>query len=97
MWEKGDWFGKALTVLLIALIITLIGAVIYGTVDTRITEKQEMERYNKGICPVCGEEFRFVEAVESNTQITYVLLCENCGNIATIGEKQWDKTNSPTP
>ena len=41
--------------------------------------KAMIERYNDGICTICGGEYEFAGGTRTNSSKTYYYTCEDCG------------------
>ena len=42
------------------------------------------ERYNDGICTICGGEYEFAGGTRTNSSKTYYYTCENCGHTIEV-------------
>lgn len=48
--------------------------------------KAMTERYNNGICTVCGGDYEFSGATRSNTSQYYFYTCEDCGHTIEVNK-----------
>lgn len=42
------------------------------------------ERYNDGICTICGGEYEFAGGTRTNSSKTYYYTCEDCGHTIEV-------------
>ena len=46
--------------------------------------KAMIERYNDGICTICGGEYEFAGSTRTNSSKTYYYTCEDCGHTIEV-------------
>ncbi len=75
--------GKELTIIIICLLIVIIMLYACG-------EAIENNEWNDGHCPVCGSEWRYVEAVGHRYSTAYIYVCDKCNtHIEVHNEPNW--------
>ena len=78
---KEDSKDEILVVSIILLMILfLVFIIVKSAVDTKNKATNIETAFNNGICPDCGNNYKFLQAVgHSNDKTGYIYICEECG------------------
>ena len=72
------WFiGCLITALLIVVAVILL---MFG-----VKRAAEL-KYNNGICPVCGGQYVYSQAVGHRSRTGYIYICDECGHLIELDQ-----------
>lgn len=82
--------GKELVIIILCLLVVILMLFACGTA---IEDKE----WNDGHCPVCGSEWRYVEAVGHRYTTSYIYVCDKCNtHIEVSNEPNWAEVGITT-
>ena len=73
MYRGNDTLGFKVTAILVGILILLI--IINSIISA--------DKFNNGVCRVCGGRYEFKNAVGHRYTTEYVYVCKQCGNLIT--------------
>lgn len=82
---KRPWYESDIAIGLFGVLFTIvvIGLIIFGL--AKLEYKDDMHKWNDGICTVCGGEYEYEQAVGHKSRTTYIYRCEQCGHMIEVG------------
>lgn len=77
-------------IMLLLVVVVLLGMVC-------CVAQEEASTWNNGYCPVCGNKYRYVQAVGHRYHTAYIYVCDTCNeHIEVSQEPNWNDVTSPT-
>lgn len=77
-------------IMLLLVVVVLLGMVC-------CVAQEEVSTWNNGYCPVCGNKYRYVQAVGHRYHTSYIYVCDTCNtHIEVSQEPNWNEVASPT-
>lgn len=77
-------FLKALSGVVIGLLVTLIIVFSLAYIGVKLSEREDEKKYNGGICPKCGGHYIYEQAVTHLYDTDYVYICDKCGDMIEL-------------
>lgn len=77
-------FLKALLEGMIGLLVTLIIVFSIVYIGFKFDKRADQKKYNGGICPRCGGNYIYEQAVTHLYDTDYVYICDKCGDMIEL-------------
>lgn len=75
------FIGCLITALLIVVLVILM---VFGMYKAQ--RRAAELKYNNGICPVCGGQYVYSQAIVHRSRTGYIYICDECGHLIELDQ-----------